>query len=212
VTAAFIGRLPLPMLTLGSIVLVHSRTGSYAVAGAVTAAMVAAFAATAPVAGRLSDRAGQARVLAVRLAGLVAAAPAGAAVDALFAAPRRTEPALSPSGRRGGPRAIATPGLRVSAGVFVMTGGDLRHPRGGDGRLRHRAACPRSGRTAARTVGGSLLAGLWYGARDWHAPAQRRFAPPSPPSPSAHSCYRQLQRSRRWPPPPWPWGSRSPRR
>src|SRR5262249_39273028 len=85
VAAAFIGRLSLPMLTLGTVVLVHSRTGSYALAGAVTAAAAVAFAAAAPVAGRLSDRAGQARVLvvslAVHLAGL-AALVAAAVADA----------------------------------------------------------------------------------------------------------------------------------
>jgi len=93
VAAAFIGRLSLPMLTLGSIVLVHSRTGSYALAGAVTASAAVAFAAAAPSAGRLADRAGQARVLrvslAVHLAGqaaLVAAALAGAPRWALLVA------------------------------------------------------------------------------------------------------------------------------
>jgi hypothetical protein len=93
VTAAFVGRLSLPMLTLGTVVLVHSRTGSYALAGAVTAAAAVAFAAAAPVAGRLADRARQARVLVVSLAvhlaglaGLVAAAVAGGPQWALFAA------------------------------------------------------------------------------------------------------------------------------
>src|SRR5262249_33893683 len=92
VTSAFVGRLSLPMLTLGCIVLVHSRTGSYALAGAVAATAAVAFAVTAPVAGRLADRAGQARVLvvslAVHLAGLaalVAAAVAGAPRWALVA-------------------------------------------------------------------------------------------------------------------------------
>jgi len=93
VTAAFIGRLSLRMLSLGSIVLVHSRTGSYALAGAVTATAASAFAAAAPLAGRLSDRTVQARVLVASLvlhlaglAGLVAAALAGAPQWALFAA------------------------------------------------------------------------------------------------------------------------------
>src|SRR5262249_60025710 len=102
-------RLSLPMLTLGTVVLVHARTGSYALAGAVTAAAAVAFAAAAPRAGRLADRAGQARVLvvslAVHLAGLaalfaaavaggprvallVAAAPAGAAFPPLPAVVR----------------------------------------------------------------------------------------------------------------------------
>src|SRR5215470_12038466 len=66
------------MLGLGTIVLVQSLTGSYGLAGAVTAAAAVCFAAGAPVAGRLADRAGQ--------AGLVAAATAGGPRWALFAA------------------------------------------------------------------------------------------------------------------------------
>src|SRR5262249_59740955 len=50
VTAAFVGRLSLPMLTLGCIVLVHSRTGSYALAGAGPAAAAGAFPAAPPAA------------------------------------------------------------------------------------------------------------------------------------------------------------------
>ena len=263
VAAAFIGRLSLPMLTLGTVVLVHSRTGSYALAGAVTAAAAVAFAAAAPSAGRLADRAGQARVLvaslAVHLAGLaalvaaavadaprwallVAAVPAGAAFPQLpamvrtrwagllagdpalqtayalesvldevvyiagpvlvtilaahlfpaaglggaavlvtagtlwFAGLRRTEPPPRPPGRRGGPRAIATPGLRVLAGVFAMTGvifGALEVAMiafaAGHG------ARALAGPLLALSAAGSLLAGLWYGTRDWHAPAHRRF-------------------------------------
>jgi len=264
VTAAFIGRLSLPMLSLGSIVLVHSRTGSYTLAGAVNAVAATAFAAAAPVAGRLSDRAGQARVLvaslAVHLAGLaglvaaaladtprwllfVAAIPTGAAFPQLsamvrtrwasllsrdaalqtayalesvldevvyivgavlattlaanlfpaagltgaavlvtvgtvwFTALRRTEPAPSSSGGRGGSQAIANPGLRVLVGVFVMTGVTF-------GTLEvvmvafatGLGARAMAGPLLAASAGGSLLAGLWYGARDWQGPAQRRFA------------------------------------
>ncbi len=104
VIAAFIGRLPLSMLGLGTIVLVQSRTGFYALAGAVTATLTLSLSAAAPAAGRLADRLGQARVLVasltVHLAGLTglvaavlteaprwtlfaAAIPAGAAVPQL---------------------------------------------------------------------------------------------------------------------------------
>jgi len=263
VIAAFVGRLPMSMLGLGTIVLVQSLTGSYGLAGAVTAAAAVCFAAGAPVAGRLADRAGQARVLRVSLAahlaglaGLVAAAtaggprwalfaaavPAGAAFPQLpamvrarwaallgegpalqtayalesaldeviciagpvlvvtlatqlvpaaglagaavlatagtawFAALRGTAPAPAPAGRRRGPPAIATPGLRVLAGVFALTGiifGTIEVAMvafaTGHG------ARALAGPLLAAYAGGSLLAGLWYGARDWHAPTWQRL-------------------------------------
>lgn len=263
VIAAFIGRLPLPMLTLGTIVLVQSRTGSYGLAGAVSATLAVSFAVAAPVAGWLADRRGQGRVLpaslAVHLASLAslvaaaqanaprwalvaAAVPTGAAVPQLpamvrtrwasllgddpalqtayalesvldevvyilgpvivttlatqvlpaaglggaavlmtvgtlwFAALRGTEPAPSRPGRRRGPRAIAIPGLRVLAAVFVMTGTIF-------GTLEvvmvafttQQGARALAGPLLAAFAGGSLLAGLWYGSRDWRAPAPRRF-------------------------------------
>src|SRR5262249_56400993 len=89
---------------------------------------------------------------------------------------RRSEPAPSPPGRRGGPRAIATPGLRVLAGVFALTGVIFGTSEvvmvafaAGHG------APALAGPLLAASAGGSLLAGLWYGTRDWHAPAHRRF-------------------------------------
>ncbi len=62
-TAAFVARLPISMVGLGIVLLVQDATGSYALAGAVSAVYVAAGAVAAVVQGRLLDRVGQARVL-----------------------------------------------------------------------------------------------------------------------------------------------------
>ncbi len=61
--AAFVARLPISMVSLGIVVLVSGRTGSYGLAGTVSAACVVAEAIAAPVQGRLTDRYGQHRVL-----------------------------------------------------------------------------------------------------------------------------------------------------
>lgn len=56
-------RLPISMMTLGIVLLVSARTGSYALAGQVSAAYIAGNAAVAVLHGRLADRFGQGRVL-----------------------------------------------------------------------------------------------------------------------------------------------------
>jgi MFS family permease len=63
VLAAFIGRLPLSMVGLGSVLLVASETGSYGYGGAVAAAGAVTTALAGPVLGRLADSHGQRRVL-----------------------------------------------------------------------------------------------------------------------------------------------------
>lgn len=60
-----IARLPLSMVTLGIVLLVSAHTGSYAAAGAVSAAYVIANALAAIPQGRLMDSLGQRRVLIV---------------------------------------------------------------------------------------------------------------------------------------------------
>jgi MFS family permease len=60
----FVARLPLSMVSLGLVLLVADATGSYALAGSVSAAYVVAEAALAILHGRLVDRLGQGRVLA----------------------------------------------------------------------------------------------------------------------------------------------------
>ncbi|MCZ2806017.1 MFS transporter [Modestobacter sp. VKM Ac-2983] len=63
VLAAFIGRLPLSMIGLGSVLLVQSETGSYGLGGAVAAVGAVATAIAGPVIGRLADTHAQRRVL-----------------------------------------------------------------------------------------------------------------------------------------------------
>ena len=81
VSAGFVGRLPMSMMGLGTVLLIQSSTGSYGVAGAVAACLAIASSAASPLVGRWIDRRGQARVLlpslavhAVGLLGLLAAA------------------------------------------------------------------------------------------------------------------------------------------
>src|SRR3954451_457214 len=73
VLAAFIGRLPLSMVGLGSVLLVASETGSYGFGGAAGAAGAVTPALAGPVIGRLADALGQRRVLLPVLAVFVAA-------------------------------------------------------------------------------------------------------------------------------------------
>ena len=61
--SGLVARLPISMVGLGIVLLVAAATGSYGVAGAVSAVYVVAGAAFAIVQGRLLDRLGQARVL-----------------------------------------------------------------------------------------------------------------------------------------------------
>jgi MFS family permease len=58
-----LARLPIAMMTLGIVLLVSSVTGSYALAGQVSAAYVAGNALVAVPHGRLADRYGQTVVL-----------------------------------------------------------------------------------------------------------------------------------------------------
>src|SRR4051812_19198691 len=74
--SGLVARLPISMVSLGIVVLVSTRTGSYSLAGSVSAAYLVAGAAFAVLQARLIDRLGQSRVLpvagAVFAAGLVA--------------------------------------------------------------------------------------------------------------------------------------------
>ncbi|MGI9085913.1 MAG: MFS transporter [Aeromicrobium sp.] len=59
VTVAFLGRIPLAMSQLGTLVLVSTQTGRYALGGAAAGALAVANAIGAPFAGGLADRIGQ---------------------------------------------------------------------------------------------------------------------------------------------------------
>lgn len=72
-SAGFLARLPMAMTGLGIVLLVSDRTGSYGIAGAVSAAYVAGAALGEPMLGRLVDRHGQARVVPPALAGFTLA-------------------------------------------------------------------------------------------------------------------------------------------
>lgn len=61
--SGLVARLPISMVSLGIVLLVSSTTGSYALAGAVSASYLVGNAGFAVLQGRLVDRAGQGRVL-----------------------------------------------------------------------------------------------------------------------------------------------------
>ena len=62
-SAGLVARLPISMLSLAIVILVSARTGSYGLAGSVSAAQVLTAAVVSPLQGRIVDRFGQARVL-----------------------------------------------------------------------------------------------------------------------------------------------------
>jgi len=65
--SGLVARLPISMVSLGVVLLVSTRTGSYGLAGAVAAAYLIANAVFAIPQGRLTDRLGQVRVLPVTI-------------------------------------------------------------------------------------------------------------------------------------------------
>ena len=67
--AGLVARLPISMVSLGIVLLVSTRTGSYSVAGSVSASFLVAQALLAVPQARLIDRLGQSRVLPLSVAG-----------------------------------------------------------------------------------------------------------------------------------------------
>ncbi|WP_448062386.1 MFS transporter [Cellulomonas hominis] len=66
VVVAFLGRLPMAMSQLGTLLLVSTTTGTYGIGGLAAGALAVANAAGAPVAGTLADRYGQRPVVLVQ--------------------------------------------------------------------------------------------------------------------------------------------------
>jgi MFS family permease len=66
VVVAFVGRLPLAMSQLGTLLLVSTATGSYGLGGLSAGALAVANAVGAPIAGSLADRVGQRPVVLVQ--------------------------------------------------------------------------------------------------------------------------------------------------
>jgi len=122
---ALIGRLPQGMLSLAILLLVRSKTGSYAAAGIAVGAFAFATAAGAPFLGRLVDRFGRRRVLApsaiaqgVALTGLVVAAHAGAGpvvLAVVAAVAGGVLPPIAPTVRALLREVLADPALRETA-------------------------------------------------------------------------------------------------
>lgn len=93
VAAGFVGRMSMSMIGIGIVLLVSAVTGSYGIAGAVSATCALSYAAASPLVGRLADRYGQQRVLvpltlanAASMTLLVLCAQLGLPVWTLFAA------------------------------------------------------------------------------------------------------------------------------
>ena len=84
--AGIIGRMPMSMFALGTVLLISASTGKYGVAGTVSAAGSLAYAFSSPLIARLTDSRGQRPVLLVLLA-VFATATAGLIAAVLLKAP-----------------------------------------------------------------------------------------------------------------------------
>jgi MFS family permease len=107
--------------------------------------------------------------------GVVTAAAVAVAGTLWFAAQRRTEPPPPRSRRRGG-SAIRLPGVLTLVAVYVFLGAmfgtiDLSTI----AFAAQQGHKPLAGLVLGTYALGSAVGGLWYGARQWRAPLQRRF-------------------------------------
>lgn len=120
VLSGLVARLPMAMVALGTVLLVESATGSYALAGSVSGTIVLAQALLALAQGRLLDSWGQSRVLppavglfCLTLAGMVASVESGWPVPityVLAAAAGATMPHIGASSRARWPHVLSDDG------------------------------------------------------------------------------------------------------
>ena len=164
--AALVGRMPIAMLGIGSVLLVADRRGSYALAGAVAGAYAIGRAALGPFVSRLVDTRGQARVLPGR-------------------ARRRTP---SPCSRWSGSRAPARPASALLlAGVAV---GAALPPLGPCVRTRWSLLLAEAGRQRPAAPGPGAGVGRRRGGLRPRAAARRRARDRR--RPGARSCWPSL--------------------
>ncbi len=125
-----VGRMPMAMLSLALVILLTAVTGSYGIAGAVAATAALMYAVVTPLAARLADRYGQARVLRPQVA-VFAAATGALALCAMDRAPvwalaatgvlsRASMPSLGPMVRSRWSRLLA--GTALLDAAFSLEG------------------------------------------------------------------------------------------
>jgi MFS family permease len=117
--AGIIGRMPMSMFALGTVLLISASTGKYGVAGAVSAAGSLGYAVSVPALARLADARGQRRVLRAELA-VFATATAGLIAAVLLRAP--TWVYFAPGAVAGG--TMPSLGAMVRARWSVLLAGD----------------------------------------------------------------------------------------
>lgn len=175
----FLARQPFAMLTIGIVLLVEHTTGSFGLAGAVSATAGVAMALIAPQSGKLADRFGQGAVLApgvvlhaLAVGALIAVALLGEPLWALFVAAvpaGATAPQISPMVRarwaaRLGGSPGDRPGLMTTAAAFESVTDEFTFV---IGPVLATALCtgvhPAAGLTAEAAV--SLVGGLIFAAQ-----------------------------------------------
>ncbi len=114
--AGLIGRMPMSMFGLGTVLLISASTGRYGMAGAVSAAGSLTYAFSSPLTARLADSRGQRPVLLVTLA-VFAAATAALIAAVLLKAP--TWVFFAPGAIAGGSMPSLTAMVRVRWSVLL---------------------------------------------------------------------------------------------